>query len=424
MMKDKKTEAYELFLKALQKTSLQNLAEMLYELLGFKVMICDDLWMAKVFAPRKDLKKSREEDIRMNQQVTDTMFTEFLKRYVDNTKRDAYPVLVENEEIIAARQLFSPLFMNDCVVGYAFLALAEEDEISEEDREIIQIFNTFAAAILLSVKENMNRGAAKSSHMLNYLLSVDDTKSEGYKMGVRRLSVRYKPPYCGILITAQDDQEDSVSAVGVFKVIGNFASTLLYTDIESSMFLLLSDFKQENLQSIIRQLQQYLKGDVHISTSVPFETLANVRDYYKQAKLTMKIGLRQGRTRFWYRSDLFMPLQMYEQFVENESIVPYLHPKLMEILDYDKKNNTEYLATLAVYVFTFMNIKDSAKLMCVHVNTIHYRVKKLEEHFKIDFSDYYLMNVITSNVGILMATDQAPSYYIRKNYFEPYLDVH
>lgn len=59
---------------------------------------------------------------------------------------------------------------------------------------------------------------------------------------------------------------------------------------------------------------------------------------------------------------------------------------LGRLFDYDQANNTQLLDTLRQLLDNNINLKYTADKLCIHVNTVDYRIKKVEELLNIDFS--------------------------------------
>ena len=59
---------------------------------------------------------------------------------------------------------------------------------------------------------------------------------------------------------------------------------------------------------------------------------------------------------------------------------------LGKLLDYDQANNTQLLDTLRHLLDNNVNLKATADRLCIHVNTVDYRIKKVEELLNVDFS--------------------------------------
>jgi len=59
---------------------------------------------------------------------------------------------------------------------------------------------------------------------------------------------------------------------------------------------------------------------------------------------------------------------------------------LGRLLDYDQANNTQLLDTLRQLLDNNINLKLTADKLSIHVNTVDYRIKKVEELLNVDFS--------------------------------------
>lgn len=55
-------------------------------------------------------------------------------------------------------------------------------------------------------------------------------------------------------------------------------------------------------------------------------------------------------------------------------------------MDYDEANEGVLLPTLRILLDNCFNWKKTAQQMYVHVNTLHYRIKKVEQLMQIDLS--------------------------------------
>lgn len=70
---------------------------------------------------------------------------------------------------------------------------------------------------------------------------------------------------------------------------------------------------------------------------------------------------------------------------------------LGRLFDFDQANNTQLLDTLRQLLDNNINLKYTADKLCIHVNTVDYRIKKVEELLNIDFS------TIETRVNLYMA---------------------
>ena len=59
----------------------------------------------------------------------------------------------------------------------------------------------------------------------------------------------------------------------------------------------------------------------------------------------------------------------------------------MQLYIYDRKNKTELLDTLRVYLESGSNAAEAAKKLFIHRNTLYQRMKKIEEIIQVDLKD-------------------------------------
>lgn len=65
----------------------------------------------------------------------------------------------------------------------------------------------------------------------------------------------------------------------------------------------------------------------------------------------------------------------------------YISHKIMDILNYDKNNNTDYANTLKTYLAESQSPAKVSKLLFIHRNTVIYRINRIKELFEIDFTN-------------------------------------
>lgn len=70
---------------------------------------------------------------------------------------------------------------------------------------------------------------------------------------------------------------------------------------------------------------------------------------------------------------------------------------LGKLIEHDDKTDGELLPTLRKLLDSNVNMKSTADSLFIHVNTLYYRVSKIEELLDIDFSD------MSSRVNLFIA---------------------
>lgn len=112
----------------------------------------------------------------------------------------------------------------------------------------------------------------------------------------------------------------------------------------------------------------------------------SVTDLYRsfqEAKVAVEISrlLRRSASIAFF-DELGILRLMYSQ--GEQELVDYCQQTLGAVEQYDKLNNSNLLATLTVYINVSADAAAAAEQMYVHVNTLRYRLKKIEELLQQD----------------------------------------
>lgn len=87
----------------------------------------------------------------------------------------------------------------------------------------------------------------------------------------------------------------------------------------------------------------------------------------------------------------------------------YVKDTIGPLLDYDKKNNTDYYDTLLCYYRNFKNVALTAKKLNYHRNSMILRIQKIESILNIDFNsiaDFYNIYVALEIEEYLIKIEQ------------------
>lgn len=147
-----------------------------------------------------------------------------------------------------------------------------------------------------------------------------------------------------------------------------------------------SDFQPAN-NAYIKQILNFLKGHNLISgISNCFNNFYDIPTYYKQALLTAKLAIKKNDTDLGIYND-YAPMHMFLTLSEDEALGAYIHPVLEQIRSYDQLHNTEYFNTLRIYSMTMHNKDSTAMRLCIHRNTLLYRLNRIRDLFDVCYEN-------------------------------------
>ncbi|MDD4089283.1 MAG: helix-turn-helix domain-containing protein [Tissierellia bacterium] len=140
-----------------------------------------------------------------------------------------------------------------------------------------------------------------------------------------------------------------------------------------------SDNKQLDVLSFAAKKKNVLIGvsDVFYNAEDTKKNFSNAQNALRYAAIT---GTITGIAKF----DNFKLHHLISIASGNLDLSEYMLNSIKEIEQYDVKNNTEYLNTLRTYLLCNQNVKEAAKALFIHTNTVIYRIKRLREIFEVD----------------------------------------
>lgn len=145
--------------------------------------------------------------------------------------------------------------------------------------------------------------------------------------------------------------------------------------------------KMVKIESYKIALEKRFQINVSFGRSQP-HSLKNLRRSCDEARLALHYPHVMGTMDdIQYFSDLGIFTPLFSQ--ELNTVKMFCRNTLEPIFDYDTKNKNSLFPTLAKLVNSNFNLKETAKKLFIHINTLYYRIKRIEQLLNVDMS---LMN--------------------------------
>lgn len=149
-----------------------------------------------------------------------------------------------------------------------------------------------------------------------------------------------------------------------------------------------SELKGE-IDALFRKVKKYVYNRLEKTFSVGIGHLYSTADElfrsYQEAKTALELG------RFFTKIDeltYFDELGIFGLLykIGEWELKKFCYSLLEPILEYDRKNEGQLLETLKIYFQSNADINTTAEKLYVHVNTLRYRLKKIEELLGLDLN--------------------------------------
>lgn len=140
---------------------------------------------------------------------------------------------------------------------------------------------------------------------------------------------------------------------------------------------------------LLEEMKSKVDGkNISIGISDPFTHVLATHNCYQDAKAILRQGMISHPHKSIHLFDdyKFMTyLKDVNHFIQSPN--SYISYKVMNILTYDKLNNTDYATTLKTYLSASLSPQLTSEILFIHKNTVIYRINKMKELFDLDFSD-------------------------------------
>lgn len=142
---------------------------------------------------------------------------------------------------------------------------------------------------------------------------------------------------------------------------------------------LANDVLAENI--ITTEFEKFItQNNLKVVISDNFSHILDLPHYYKQVLNILELAEMLGLTKkvLYYKDYKFYYI-LYKKDFSKLELLDLCNKGLLQIIQYDKKHNTEYYKTLKRYIEEDRNAIRTSEKMYVHRNTINYRLNKVKE---------------------------------------------
>lgn len=377
-------EAYRVFFEAVVQGGIAPLAEAAYELLGKPVVVADGSAGLILQRPDVDLDIPSWMELRREGAIRYENYLKAVDDYHRINMPANEPVVVRDLQLYDGVMVAVRFCHRGELVGYVYLMFGQ-DEPDEEELDIVRILARalqpeLARLFVLGKDQDeqlavaCERGKGSSRDRQAALTALRKRYEGGFRLLYVETRRKNSP---GILPRAR-------------RSINSGAYNAAAVDFEDGLVVLLHRLMPgvTTVDQVLRALSSYA---VVGALSLPFDDLSLIADYLVQARATLASGRIVDAERQFFRYEDVVPLQPFAVCAEQADMSVFVHPAVRKMIAHDEAHGTEMLKTLETYLSLQRKKTQTAEALSIHLNTLSYRLGRMEELFGIDFDDAELM---------------------------------
>ena len=124
------------------------------------------------------------------------------------------------------------------------------------------------------------------------------------------------------------------------------------------------------------------ENDVLVGVSNAFGDICEVRRHLAQARTAIRLGSSYTKvlddTHVYLYCD-YAPMELFDIANDRVNVLNYVHPAIWALLDHDRRHGSELVETLYAYMQNGCSTARTALLLCLHKNTLLYRLGRIRE---------------------------------------------
>lgn len=291
------------------------------------------------------------------------------------------------------RRCICKLRTHNYVIGY-LLAIELNSPFNELKMQILSLVSRLVPRMMSESGAGTSDGSAlQITDLFSDMLSGKLKSEDVLKNCLQYSHIPLESDYYLVSVNIKDYKllENSAShslELALAKIVDYILSTCVETNI---IFLVESKKALADItQTFLDHLEFFKKSRLTVGISDHFKSLEDLSAYYNQTNFvhnTVRQLKLEGKIICTYDNLRIMDIIAHKPTLDN-----YLYlvgQDIENIHQYDEKHDTEYFKTLYYYVRWNRNLKMAAEILCVHKNTVSYRVQRAKELFHLDLNDFH-----------------------------------
>jgi hypothetical protein len=262
-------------------------------------------------------------------------------------------------------------------VSAYMLVIEFEKSFSDSDIEIVsQLCKAFSLEIgKRATIQNLKKDILFDKLLVN-LLNENIDKYEIINEWIKNIDISFNKFFHVLTIKMYDLNSKGIKINELKKLPG--VKVIVY---EGNLVLLINNRINEfSIGDVSKNIIEFMKkNDLRGGLSRYFNNISDLNFYYKQSLKAIEMGIISNKEEIVYVYDNYVIYHMLDMLPRDMDIKEFCHPSLLELLEYDRKNNTQYTYTLYTLLLAKGKQVDASNNLHIHRSTMVYRMEKIEE---------------------------------------------
>lgn len=376
-------KVYTLFFESLHEDGIEPIIKIAYEIFHRPVLLTDENYRLLYQYPKRKL----------NQDIWDALYEtgtlpldtvwEYQKIFLTDKPAGIYePFYADWGPAAEFPRILGEVYTRSKKILGHIAIFMMDSELQPNDLEITKIF---IQALLIKMSHRHNNIMTNSGYLKDLL--SPDTPAQLKTLACNILQKYLRGNFCLMVTPIGESAAQRAYATSAVNRLSTSYRDSISTIHDNCIVTLLGEMsspiqtQKERLflSRVASTLQQSYK---YTGISNSFRDLSDIQVYYPQAYYTAMLQTKEC----CFYSDV-IPNPAFALLMQHVPMRTFMHPVLDEIQYYDNIHATMYFETLKYYSLTLHNKDATANILCIHRNTLLYRLNRIQEIFDLPFED-------------------------------------
>lgn len=383
--------AYASFFNALCEDGVKPLVQTAAELYECPVLLTDEHYRLICEYPEHRLGQNIWDSLHDTGVLPIDTIWEYQQAFLKDSSSIYEPFYADWGLAKEAPRIFGEVYTSSKRILGHFAIFKQDKPLDPYDLEVARIF---AQALEIRLSQKKSKETSNAEYLLDLL--TDNSCAQSRYFAASILGRRLKSRFCVMVTpigTGAAQQAFAVSAADRLSLSFRNTVSAIYQNCIVTLFGEMSLQNQTSSERVFltRAADTLKKSFPCCGVSSCFNELIDTGKYYYQAYCTAMLE-KPGVSFYTDKA----PEPLFALLASEERAAAFIHPVLYEIYKYDEEHHTQYFQTLEAYSLSMHNKDAAADRLCVHRNTLIYRLNRIGEIFHLPYEEertaLYLLN--------------------------------
>lgn len=310
-----------------------------------------------------------------------------IQKFIEVVHKSSSPIFMGKDKFRIPR-IISNIKVANKIVGY-ITSLECEKPFTRSDIDLIFLLCKVVSSEMQKSKFVQNIKGLRYENFIMDLLCGKDLDKKAIEERLSFLDLHFQNNLYVFVATVPQNNFVNISLHRIRDTIEYTlvnSKSIIYND--SVVVLISSNNKLSFDKDAFKKLTDFFKkNNIYGGLSRCFHDLADIKKFYQQSIKSIELGIHLKINNFIFFYEDLSVYHLLEVCSKQDNLKNFCHDSIFNLIEYDKKNNTDYVNSLYTYLINEKSQLETANVLNVCRSTLANRIDKIQNIMGISLND-------------------------------------